>query len=590
MGVCASAQPRGGEAEPPVCISEAEIQISASPSQVTLGQSSVVSWTVSLPNGCSSVRVRFNGEEVGRSGSRTVTPVQSVSTYSVTIRQTQGGVNAQRSALTKITVGYPDRVIIDPSTHNPVQVLIAALGTNPVVIELCVDLDLTGHSLEIGDNTTLTASPACARGPRNLGPRIFIRDKRAGGTLFVIRGDNVLISGFRLEGPTPDIGVGDNILERGIRISPFECVCSTRPECQVENCLDKPGCCEPLQIQNIKISNMEIYHWSGAGVEVMDNTARGERGRLFNTTVGAVHIGDSYFHHNRHGDGYGYGVAVTNGAYALIERNVFDENRHAIMGNSSDGKKDLSGYTARENLILAGGGRHCSESKLARVVTVLTPWNASCWQTHQIDMHGNKDFRVGGKLNILFIQFPLNILRYLKYHSCCGIAGETIIIERNTILYASGKAIKIRGNPYDKAVVDGNVFTHNSSDEAIEQNGDPKWYQWIHDNITNPIDIRPNNLYKVLPLSDVGRCDFVGDGVQDTFAATGVTWWAWSPKTQQWRYLNTMPEPFSELQVRDFDKDGVCDVAKRTSNPTAPPTRYSKSGTGAWQSLLAVEH
>jgi len=99
-------------------------------------------------------------------------------------------------------------------------------------------------------------------------------------------------------------------------------------------------------------------------------------------------------------------------------------------------------------LILPGGGLHCDF------------W--ACWQTHQVDMHGNVSTTFGGD-------------------GCCGTAGETIIIQRNTILYtggflpgsargiggqrpvwASGLAIKIRGNPIDKAVVDGNVFLHKN--------------------------------------------------------------------------------------------------------------------------------
>jgi hypothetical protein len=64
--------------------------------------------------------------------------------------------------------------------------------------------------------------------------------------------------------------------------------------------------------------------------------------------------------------------------------------------------------------------------------------------------------------------------------------------------------------------------------------------------------------------------------------ATGVTWWAKSPTTQQWRYLNTMPEKLSDLQLRKVDGDAICDVAPKTSSPVIPPDRYSKSGTGPW--------
>jgi hypothetical protein len=369
---------------------------------------------------------------------------------------------------------------------------------------------------------------------------------RASKRLFEIRGDNVVISGFRLEGPHPEpIVKGDDNTERGITIHPDR---------------------GQRLIRHIEICNMDIYHWSGAAIEVLDNTdEQHERGRLFNTNEGAVHIKNNFLHHNRHGEGWGYGVVVSKGAYALIERNVFDENRHAIAGDSvDDRKKDFSGYTARENLILPTGGVHCSDSWWF----IISSWRHNCWQTHQIDMHGdNSWWRLG------------------EY--CCGTAGETILIERNTILYIGGSAgdlprtrkgyaIKIRGNPADKAVVDGNVFLHYTRDDAIAQNGD------VGGRITKPIQVRPNNAFGVNPMATLGSCDFVGDGRRDHFMATGVTWWALSPVTNQWRYLNTMPEILPQLQLVDVDNDGVCDVAEPPPRPEVPFPRYSKSGTEPW--------
>jgi hypothetical protein len=311
-------------------------------------------------------------------------------------------------------------------------------------------------------------------------------------------------------------------------------------------------------IRNVEISNMEIFHWSGVGVQVVDNVEMAERGRLFNTNVGAVRIQGNYFHHNRHGAGEGYGVAVTSGAYALIEQNVFDENRHAIAGGSRHKKAlDYSGYTARENLILGGGGKHCSESWIWAV----TGWRLNCWQTHQIDMHGDANSW------------------YSSHNWQCGTAGETILIERNTVLYTSGTAIKIRGNPADKAVVSGNVFKTSSRSDAIAQNGSCGVWG---DNITNPIDVRSDNVFGSDPMAHLGHGDFVGDGQQDDFMATGVTWWARSPVTEQWRYLNTMREQLPELQLADVDGDGVCDVAIRMPFPEAVAETYSKSGTGGW--------
>ena len=529
----------GGDPEPSRCLTEATIQVTATPAAVTLGQSSVVRWSVGLPNRCGNVRIRFNGESVGTSGSRSVTPPRT-STFTVIVSETHLGVHGQTSASTQVAVSYPPRVVIGPNTVNPVSVLIGALvdSTNPEqTVELCdVDLDFTGiTSIVVGSNRSLIASPACARGPRRFGPRIFVTDKRGRKPLFEIRGDNVRFSGFRLEGPTSEIAQGD-VKEKGILISPFA---SADP------------------IRNIEISNMEIFHWSGVGVQVSDNVELAERGRLFNTNPNAVRIRGNFFHHNRHGAGEGYGVAVTSGAYALIEQNVFDENRHAIAGGSrNNAALDYSGYTARDNLILAGGGKHCSE----HWIFALTGWRLNCWQTHQIDMHGDQNEW------------------YSSHNWLCGTAGETMLIERNTILYSSGHAIKIRGNPADKAVVDGNVFKDSSRGHAIAQTGNCGW----GDNITKPIDVRPNNVFGVDPTTELGSCDFFGDGQQDQFMATGVTWWAKSPVTQQWRYLNTMPEKLPQLQLGRVDNDAICDVAPRMLRPEMLPNKYSKSGTGPW--------
>jgi hypothetical protein len=285
-------------------------------------------------------------------------------------------------------------------------------------------------------------------------------------------------------------------------------------------------------------------------------------------------------------------VNSTTGAYVTIEQNVFDENRHAIAGGSkNEFAEDYSGYTAQDNLILADGGVHCLESRagvggiiggivggvigglLGGVAGALVGAGLGagvgagagalvgliCWHTHQIDMHGTKSG--------------------IRGEHCCGTAGETMIIERNTILYTKGYAIKIRGNPVDKAVVDGNVFKHESRGDAIDQNGEPG----LGDNITNPIDVRPNNVFHCGDLTtELAKGDFFGDGQSDDFMATGVTWWARSPTTGQWRYLNTMKERLPELQLGKIDDDPIWDVAPRMRRPEDLPEKWSKSGTTPW--------
>jgi len=508
------------------CVTDARLQVTASPARIMLGESSVVSWSVVTGPGCSSARIRLNGNPVSASGSRTVTP-SATTHYNLTVSLVQGALH-QKVASAKLEVAYLPRVVIDASVPDPAGLLLGVLASpnGHQVIELCdVDIDLTGRrNILISDNVSLVAAVPCERGPRRLGPRVFVTDARQNLPLFTVRGDSVVISGFRLEGPTGNEVRGDEKRDKGILISPFPSM-------------------DPLQ--SVEVSNMEIYHWPGVGVEVEDANESGERGRLLNTNESAVRIVGNYFHHDRN-VAEGYGVEVANGAFALIARNVFDQNRHAIAGMSKrKDSNDYSGYVARDNLILTGGGYACAEFIFEK-----------CWQTHQIDMHGD-DNRWYGNANWQ-----------------CGVAGETMIIQRNTVLYTKGSAVKIRGNPVDRVVADNNVFKRDSTETVFEQTG----ACGLTGGVTNPIDVRRTNLFDKDPMSSLDKCDFAGDGYLDEFMATGVTWWARSLVTGQWRHLNTMPEVQSQLSLERVDADAICDVKLKRSGASV----YSKGGTGSW--------
>lgn len=547
--------PNGGG--PSACGLDSTLRLAATPAQVVYGQPTTLSWALNSTETCKDLHLVLDGVAVPRSGSRSEVLARSTGHTLQLVRAQLGGSSIVQTATTKVKVTYPYRLVLDATSPKPVEALVGALddsNTNPEqIVELCnVNLDMTGYAnIGIGERRSLIASPHCARGARAYGPRIYVTDKRsAARPLFQIRADNVLVSGFRLEGPTGDIGTDDdNNMEVGIQVWPYA---GTAP------------------MRNIVVSNMEISRWSGSAVSIGDNAEATVRGRLSNQNVGAVRVSGSYIHHNQHAGTNGYGVAVTGGAYALIERNVFAFNRHAIAGRSGNGRGDWSGYTASDNLVLPGGGVHCD-------------W-ATCWQTHQIDMHGDQG------------STPL------RNDYCCGTAGETIVINRNTILYTggyltlsaplvstqlwfSGNAIKIHGNPVDKAVVDNNVFAHATRADAIVQNGDPGPLGGI----TRPIDVRANNVFGANPVATLGSCDFAGDGQQDAFMATGVTWWARSPVTGQWRYLNTQPEKLPQLALLDANGDGKCDVVRRSAQAgVAVQVPYSAGGTGPWTGPVAV--
>ena len=282
----------------------------------------------------------------------------------------------------------------------------------------------------------MIAFPDCARGPRSFGPPRD-RSSRLQGVI-PDSGDNVLFSGFRLEGPTSSIRQSDDILEKWILIWP---IASLAP------------------VSRVDISNMEILQWSGVDVRVTDSERQAERGRLFNTKESGVHIWNNFFTHNRHGSGNGCGVESSGGAYALLERNVFDENRPAIAGGAT-WMRSIIPATPRGTISFFRAvdyiARMPAISRFARCCAIAGIHTSSHnWE--------------------------------------CSIAGETMIIQRNTVLYTARLAIRIRGSPTDRAIVEGV--------DSVAQAGAMRLVKTATAALdtTSPIDVRPTT----------GSCDML---------------------------------------------------------------------------------
>ncbi len=574
-----------GHGQPSTCVQRSSVSISATPLVLDFPTPTTVSWLASYPEDCPYLNAQLyadvddaylNGQAVGPSGQRTFVPAGKT-TFSIVVGDTSGASSSTLSASVIVVANVRDPFLIDTATVDPVNVLIGVLTRSPnktQVVELCDDtltLDFTyRRRITIPSHRTLKARLGCERSLRRQGPLLKTSFKGP-YPLFVVAGDDVKISGFRLEGPESGLGTDENGGAKGIQIVPPDCTPDPpgrAPYPDDTNIgVDSSGHidCVLGRAGYVEIANMEIFHWDTAGIEVQDTHAlHSALGRLWNTNVGAVHIINNFIHDNRHTH-IGYGVVVSKGGYALIEQNVFNQNRHAIAGDSKDDTgRDFSGYTARDNLILPGGG--------LQIINGVTN------HTHIVDMHGDDNDRL------------------LSFN--CGKAGETIIIERNTILYTrtNTPAIKIRGNPVDKAVVAHNVFADGSAEDAIGQNGDCNFWTkfffgiwWIPNTlsgVTNPIQGGITNVFGADPMADLGHCSFGGDEVQDQFMATGVTWWVRSGLTGQWSYLNTMSEKVSELQFEDFDGDGICDVIPRTRFPVGLVTKYSHSGNTPWLPVI----
>jgi hypothetical protein len=128
-------------------------------------------------------------------------------------------------------------------------------------------------------------------------------------SMFYIDGDDVRITGLRLEGPDKtttrlsSIGLGER---NGISV---------------------------YDRNNLEVDNCEVWGWSWSGV------------RISFSNNGYAYIHHNYIHHCQD-SGFGYGVALYGGT-ALVEGNIFDYVKNPVAGAGHVGE----GYEARYNLV-----------------------------------------------------------------------------------------------------------------------------------------------------------------------------------------------------------------------------------------------
>ena len=181
-----------------------------------------------------------------------------------------------------------------------------------------------------------------------------------------------------------------------------------------------------LSYDNFHIDHCEISAWSYAGVSINGSTNS--------------KISNNYIHHNRR-IGLGYGIQLYGNSDALITYNTFDNNKHDIAGTGLNGQS----YEAAYNTVLNQGN------------------------SHSFDMHGEwESDRVPGS----------------EY------AGNTIYIHHNTFCNGTRYAsVKVRGIPFNYALIEHNSFPHSSENLAVIQ-------QYFFGNFT----VRNNTFDKVASM------------------------------------------------------------------------------------------
>ena len=237
--------------------------------------------------------------------------------------------------------------------------------------------------LELGEGVTLASD----RGRDGSPGALIFSDALSTRPLIRVTGPDARISGLRVRGPDPERRLDHHRRsfreERGRKYY-YKFPVSDGIECFFDR---------------LEVDNSELAGWSHAAISLKGGTEH--------------HVHHDFIHHNQY-QGLGYGICH-DVSTSLIERNLFDWNRHSIAGTGRPG----SGYEAIHNIERGTSLSHC------------------------FDMHGGRDRKDG-----------------------TNVAGTWLKVSRNTFL-CTREALRVRGEPEEEARVTGNWFIHDTPAKAV---------------------------------------------------------------------------------------------------------------------------
>jgi FG-GAP-like repeat len=289
----------------------------------------------------------------------------------------------------------------------------------------------------------------------------------------------------------------------------------------------------------VRIENNEIFGWPAEGIEALDTPAE----------LGATpRITRNFIHNNVQCD-LGYGVVLSGNAFAWIDRNVFDYNRHDVAGGGQRGQ----GYRAELNFSLTSG--------------------PTCYPDDLLPDHYNQHYDMHG--------FPKD----------GRLAGRRMEIVRNTIRGAQEYQVikrrpgfSLRGTPEERAIFADNAVHHPAKlgDKGAVRVTAPSPEHVQAMIRSGRLVIRGNRLC-VDTAAELAVGDMDGDGRDDVFQAVG-TLWVYSPSGhREWHFLRESTLRLRHLGLGDFDGDGKTDVFAQVDGRWL----VSSGGTGALTPLPA---
>src|ERR1035441_4495852 len=324
-------------------------------------------------------------------------------------------------------------------------------------------------------------------------------------SLFEIAGDDVRITGLRLQGPSRELS-GNAFSARGI--------CSQSHS-------------------GLIVDHNDLSNWTRAAVDLADvhpDKTVCQKPPALNRQPN-VSITRNFIHHNEQQSGGGYGVASGSGAYPSIWANIFLLNRHSITADGSA----RTAYSAWFNLVLS---------------------DAPYYGYHKIeqdfDMHGTgEDNHMGG-----IAGSDLEIAR----NTFLGTNRPNLELRGVPCTLAQFHDNILRRNQSDnEAILWYTPTVRNSSGQVVSctyegdplcGSGNPPFWLALSNNSFGVQD----------PTQELGVGDFDGDGKDDLFLATGEAWYYSSDGNAEWRFLSAKTETIGNLLFGDFDGDGHTDV------------------------------
>jgi len=330
--------------------------------------------------------------------------------------------------------------------------------------------------------------------------------------MFDIRGDDVRITGLRVQGPSMCV------------LDPDGCHSTNLPYVIG---IEVGSLVSPEPARDI-VDHNDVFDWTEAGVFIASGLDASDAcpGQSSPPPNHAL-VTRNFLHHNENNDGYGIGIYK--GGAATITGNTFLMNRHSISGGDGEPHDQ---YEAAFNLVLSD----------------VPVYNGN--REQDFDMHGTEQ----------------------PGHWFGGFAGSIVMIHSNTFLGSGRDNFQLRGQPCDGVggpmltpldSFDFNVTMNDSPVLIVGKDGSTRNRPPLNGpapSSTPYVAFQGNEHLANNPADRLGVGDFDRDGKEDVFLATGTAWYYAPSGTAEWRFLNAQPERFGQLLFGDFDGDGRTDV------------------------------